>query len=451
MIRYRAEKIYGRICASILVFVVIISLTAFQAPEAIAHEVGDVETFNVTVPTVTTSNSLLYVLCDPDALEYVPGSLRGIGDAQGLATEATLKFTYPSTDPMTADNGEGFVGETGYYFNNIKGIRNMGGEILQFQLKVKSGVSSGIHQVRVVLVNHTGATVSPTSITVGSGGDNDLAAYAITPTTTDTGVTEGSEFGVALTLTADPADAAIGSAYAELTYTGASHGTLPADVSENGTGKLKISYGPAGGAAGVVPGPDGLELAAIPFTAGAEGTATFTVTEGVAITYVVEPGTGGKEIPAGGGTLSVTIGAAAPDYTDGAYVNLPDTHKLIKYQISASDAAFVWTYGADGAAMHYYTDGADHYVTYIVESGAATYETATKTATPRVESRDVSGDGNVRISDAQIVYDIINNHLNYGAISGLDIAVRLAADVNNDGVVDAADVTAIKNAVHGIS
>jgi hypothetical protein len=66
-----------------------------------------------------------------------------------------------------------------------------------------------------------------------------------------------------------------------------------------------------------------------------------------------------------------------------------------------------------------------------------------------LKNSDVNGNDAVRISDAQIVYDIINAHPNYAALEGLSIQARLGADVDNDGDVDKADAKAILDTIHG--
>jgi hypothetical protein len=101
--------------------------------------------------------------------------------------------------------------------------------------------------------------------------------------------------------------------------------------------------------------------------------------------------------------------------------------------------------------MHYVYKDSKHYVTYIVESSvtAETMETPQLTTIPYVNDGDLNG-GGLRISDAQIAYDLWKEHTNYtSGIAGLGIQARLKADVNGDGQVDEADVIAIKTAIHG--
>jgi hypothetical protein len=346
--------------------------------------------------------------------------------ADGITRDTITATFYGNTEGLAS--GEFFAAE-------YVAISN--GELDDIKLFTASNIENEV-VINVIIIPKGGATT---------------ASYTIAATTAATAPqASGDPFSVYVKLTADPTTALYATAEAKLAYN--PDLVVPildglTNVSDSETpGKLTITHNPKNGE-DVAVGADVAALATIPFAPKAQGTAVFTVSEDAVVCLA---GQEGAEIPAApGAPLEVEIGAAAPTFTfDDQYGALPSSdYQLLMYQLSAAPVN-VWTYG--GETMHYvYTDG-KHYVTYIVEDtvDADNALTPVESSKPIVlEDADVNGSGTVRISDAQIIYDIINNHANYSALSGLSIAYRLGADVNNDGIVDIKDANAVIDAIHG--
>jgi hypothetical protein len=174
----------------------------------------------------------------------------------------------------------------------------------------------------------------------------------------------------------------------------------------------------------------------------------FAVSEGAEVSFITVAGGATTAIGKGDNlTVSIAPATVALEF-DTAYKGAPSGYKLLKKEITADDAAKVWTYG--GAAMHNILTGGKHYATYIVEA-AVTSDTASaiaKTETAYSVSANIDGVGEVNISDSQIAFDLANGYTGYNAASTLTIAIRLAADVNGDGQVTSDDAQAIIYAIH---
>jgi hypothetical protein len=265
-------------------------------------------------------------------------------------------------------------------------------------------------------------------------------------------VTVGEPFNVDVVLTADSDEAQYASAHAELVYnpelvtpdlTGLSYVSEKPDTNNT----LIITDGPSSG----IPVGTGVNLATIPFTPIAKGTAEFSVSN--ATVTLSGPSESDSDIAAAAGSLNVVISQAESAASfDSTYVGLPTGYKLLKYELSGAPVN-AWTYNGD--AMHYINTDDKDYMTYIV-ADAVDAETASElveeTNTPIILGvADVNGNTEVRISDAQIVYDVMGAHPNYALFEGLSIQARLGADVNNDGEVTQADINAILDTIHGRS
>jgi hypothetical protein len=338
------------------------------------------------------------------------------------------------------------------YKNNIVG----GNDIFSLAFKVKESANPNEMGYSFAAYQSLDITweCSPSIVTVtsgsGSGGGSNTTVYTITPTG-DADATVNTPFNVDVKLTADTETALYASAEAELTYnpslvtpdlTGLDG--VVSDSEPHGT--LKITKFTSDGKAAEIGG--GVTLATIPFEPIAPGVAVFSVSQGA---FVCLAGTGGDEIGAASGKdLSVSIIESQPTVTFNAeYAALPSGYKLLMYELpDAPDK--VWTY--NGEDMHYIKQGGKHYITYIVSGSvdAESAETPVRTDNTLIPNNaDVNGVGGVRVSDAQIIYDIINEHENYDVFEGLSVGARLGADVNNDGAVDNADVLAVVSAIHG--
>ncbi|MDR0916847.1 MAG: dockerin type I domain-containing protein [Oscillospiraceae bacterium] len=293
------------------------------------------------------------------------------------------------------------------------------------------------------------ATPSTVKISEADNGGNSSPTYTATATGDDT-ATVGTPFDVAVTLTAAPTTSEFAQAEVALTYdatlvtpdlTGldnVSDSTVPGTLTIT-----KVANGGLGAAVG-----DGALLATIPFEPIAAGEATFSVSTGASVSFVKKQGEDTFDIVAGE-DLVVEISAATPAYEfDDAYNGLPTGYKLLLKEISADDAAKVWTY--DGAAMHNIYKNSKYYATYIVANTvtAETAGTIVITATAYSVSANINGDGKVNISDSQIAFDFANGYVGYLDSATLTIAIRLAADVNGDGQVTSTDAQAINYAIH---
>jgi hypothetical protein len=281
------------------------------------------------------------------------------------------------------------------------------------------------------------------SVQISNSSGGGTANYTITPEG-EADATVGTPFNVDVKLTADPITAPYDGVYAELEFdsTLVSPGTLPGNVTRDGN-KLLITRTPTGSDSTV---GTGVTLATIPFTPNGAGDAVFSISGNASITL---SGTSGDETDADpGADLTVTIAAGGPVVAyNNTYKGLPSGYTLLMYKLDAKPAV-VWTY--DGNAMHYVYTGGNHYVTYIVEVSVkdGTPSTPVPTSTPAVATADVNGNNKVSIGDAQIAADLIAPHTNYASLDALSIAARLAADVNNDGLITQDDVNLVIAAIH---
>jgi hypothetical protein len=324
------------------------------------------------------------------------------------------------------------------------------GEVFSLSFTVKQNATPGEYGFTVY---HTGRTwtTSPATIEVGNGGGSD-SPYTITPTG-GTSAAVGTPFSVDVTLTADPPESTYASAQAELTY-------LPnlvkpdlesvtpdlatvSEKSDDEPGTLTVTYGPSSGdTVG-----QGASLATIPFMPIDEGTAKFNVSEGATVSLTGDPSDGvaaafGKELE-----VIIAAGSSQPTVTtDVSYEGAPNGYALLTYEADKTENGYTY----DGEPM-YWSSKLNAYL-YIVESDefdAIKIQPGTSPA----DAKELAYDGNlnggeVRVSDAQIVYDIIAGHANYNTLDGLGVEARLAADVNGDGSVDQDDIDAILNIIH---
>jgi hypothetical protein len=298
----------------------------------------------------------------------------------------------------------------------------------------------------------TDFTWIPVNVTVGGGSDPDPTYTATASRTPGTDVTVGDTFPVAVTLTADPATSVYAQAQVQLTYDATR-------VTPNLTGLTNVSGGSgtltitAGTGSDVTAGTD--PLATIPFTANAAGDAVFSVTDDAAVSLVTKVGGGTVNITPGT-DLEVTIAPAVVPVTfETAYKGLPTGTKLVVQEIPSGDASVKYIY--DNAEMHHFSKVVSgttkYYVSYIVETAVTDTVAAGKIAkvtgtAATAATANLNGDEYTNISDSQIAFDLANGYDGYKVATTLTIAIRLAADVNGDGQVTAADAQAIIYAIH---
>jgi hypothetical protein len=401
----------------------------------------------VSVSTEIVKQGSVSIIYDTDYFRYVPDSLSWIYSAE------TSKFDFNSnrvdTD-LTVLGVTELNGKTGAQISfTLKGSKVTLSEDEYadiFSMKLKAVQPTTITE-------STFGTYSNRPSTYSIVGDGDTvpptSSYTITPTGTTTSATVNTSFNVDVTLTADPTSALYASVQAKLTYAPElvkpELSALKDVVSEDVPGTLTITIGPGDDAAV----GDGILLAKIPFTPIAEGMATFAVSDNATVSIQGDP----LEIKAEPGTpLDVEIKAATlPVTLGGSYEGLPTSgYQVIRFKLPDAPTK-VYTYG--GEPMHYAKIGGEHYIMYIVPADV----TSANAKTPELTDIDYSNDGDLnggglRISDAQIAYDLATSHSSYaedGNLTLLDIQARLKADVNGDGKITVADAAAIKSAVHG--
>jgi hypothetical protein len=406
----------------------------------------------VSVSTEIVKQGSVSIIYDTNYFRYVPDSLSWIYSAE------TSKFDFNSnrvdTD-LTALGVTELNGKTGAQVSfTLKGSKVTLSEDEYadiFSIKLKAVQPTTITE-------STFGTYSNRPSTYSIVGDGDpvpsTTSYTITPTSITTSTTvNNTSFDVDVTLTADPTTALYASVQAELTYDpklvkpnlSALNGVVSED--EDALGKLTITIGPDKDA----PVGDGVLLATIPFTPIAEGTAKFAVSDNATVSIQGNP----PEIQAAPGTpLEVEIKAATlPVTVGGSYEGLPASgYQVIKFKLPDAPTK-VYTY--DGEPMHYAKIDGEHYIMYIVSDDV----TSTSAKLPELTDIDYANDGDLnggglRISDAQIAYDLAKSHSSYTGDSDLtllDIQARLKADVDGDGQITEADAAVIKSAVHGAS
>jgi hypothetical protein len=459
----------NKVIAAVVIASVLLLLPLLPDPALASYTEND--TFNVTI---SVNNSQLskdvlrqaafFLEYDTEALEYldsngVGGWIDGtisyqprVGDGAGLGssgpqTSSGVRLSNENTNtPTTAINES----ET---------------EFINVTLKVREGASSGTYQIACyassggIGASYGWVTATPASITVeGSGGGNSdpatPGAYTVTAVAdaeAEDVTAGGSAFDVAVWLNADPTTSEYAAVDAELVFDPELVEPIlvpevpNVSLSNDAENMLIISAGP--GDSAVV--GDGVLLATIPFAPLAEGDAVFTVSDNAAISLSGDPCT----VPAESGEpLSVSIGAGALPITFvSTYKGLPDTYQLLRYEVPEKPTFFS-TYA--GEKMYYYYDGNEskHYLTCIVDSGVSLENAVAPVITwePYANDGDLNNDGRQRISDAQIIYDLVKGHTNYTSQLGeLSIEARLKADLNGDGQIDQADIAAAVAAVHG--
>jgi hypothetical protein len=102
-------------------------------------------------------------------------------------------------------------------------------------------------------------------------------------------------------------------------------------------------------------------------------------------------------------------------------------------------------------APHLSDEGAYVFLTLISAEDAAAVtadkiaESATAIAA-LANDGDISGNGEIRVMDAQIVYNIVNSK--YEDVSAFSVKQWLEADVNGDGAINADDAASIQYRLH---
>jgi hypothetical protein len=449
----------------------IISLIFFAIAPTFAAEAKMNEEIAVSIKTnyASRTTTSLFVLYDITALEYIDDSAQFGADADTVASQsitttiANTTFDVNSiwgSDPADNVRDNLIQEKTGTRFQVSRAVSaNFDGgpsiEILTFKLKVKTTAEYNQYPISVYAVigpsDVRTQTANPALINVT--GDSNVSAPVYTVTAQSSGASEasataGAPFNVDVTLTAVPTTAEYASAQAYLTYDPtrvapdlSALENIVSHTNDDGNSPLTVTFGP-GDSRQV---GDGVSRT-IPFNPIAIGEAVFSV-ENATISPDGQS-EDDEEIPAtAGDNLTVTISAGAPviDF-DTDYEGLPDGHKLLRYELGAAPAYF-YTY--NGENMHYVHKDNKHYVTYIVENEVtdATALTPVLTDIAYENDGDLNG-GGLRISDAQIAYDVATGHANYAALSGLGIQARLKADINGDGDVTQEDAAAIVHAIH---
>jgi hypothetical protein len=410
-------------------------------------------------PKAGTSVTIIY---DTANFQYVKNSLRWLPeDAPKLFGFNSDKWNTTEYEPE-ADTGSRVDIELSAL--GIDDIADKTGAQVRFSLNnkiTKSSDALDLYSIKLKAIHETAITEStfgtyssssyPSTYRIVYEGENSSASpYTVAATTVVTGVqVSGNPFDVDVTLTADPTTSGYASVQAELTYDPdlvTPYLEELEDVSDSEPpGTLTITYGPSnGGEVGA-----GVALATIPFEPKAAGTAVFSVSEGATVTLAGSSDDEDLEIQATPGSdLEVEITAQLAVLSD--YTNLPSGYKLLKYGTAKADYGYTYN-----DSPMYWSSKLNTYLFIVEESDydrdGITAGASADDAKELAYDGDVSGDGKIRISDAQIVYDIVNAHTNYQSIDGLSVEARLRADVNGDGEVTADDITVIKNIIHGIS
>jgi hypothetical protein len=464
MIYIRANK-PSKILAIFLAVIFVLSLFLFSTSTTWADYTAD-DQFTVIVSVNNTQftskpvkNSAVFFLeYDVDALQYE--SVVGLGDfslagfknhQERIGNGAGL-----GTDGPQESSGHQFAFDGGFDSTGIS-VGSAALSLFSVTFSVKANAEPGQYSIACYAssgglgADYSWLTTSPSIITVAAvgGGGNTNPVYTIAASSggSDTADVEVNvPFDVDVILTAVPPTAEYATAEAELFYNPAyfTHGDLPAGVSENTPGTILIS----GDTGDNAPVSTGVTLATIAFTptaAAANATATFEVSDD-AIVVLANAGEE-NEISAGTKDLTVTVGAAGPaiSFGDGsAYIWLPDGTQLLKYAVTGTD--YFYTYNDE--RMYYITEGGATYAVYIVDA-EITADSAFApflTSTPYENDGDLNHNGTLRVSDAQIVYDIV--HGGYRALEELSVDARLKADINGDGKVTQDDVELIVSAIH---
>jgi hypothetical protein len=155
-----------------------------------------------------------------------------------------------------------------------------------------------------------------------------------------------------------------------------------------------------------------------------------------------------------GETLTIEIKAPSVNVpTVADYAAVPGGHKLLKYTVPELPASGNG-YEYDGKTMYYAPhlsdDGAYVFLTLIsAEAAAVTADKIAESATAiaaLANDGDISGNGELRVMDAQIVYNIVNDK--YEDVSAFSVKQWLEADVDGDGAITADDAASIQYRLH---
>jgi hypothetical protein len=199
----------------------------------------------------------------------------------------------------------------------------------------------------------------------------------------------------------------------------------------------------------------GATVATLTFAPLAAGDAEITiVTPHVGLSGATEALTG-ADAATPGTPLVITITEPIPAVTDSAtlsaYAGSPSGYKLLKF-VPATDAG-AYKYGAEQMFWSSKLNAYLYIVNDATEADALAKVTADGTNIPLSYDGKINSDDAIDIFDAQVVYDLANNHLNYTGdttFSYLSIRKRLEADINGSGDVTEADARAIQYYTHHI-
>ena len=291
-------------------------------------------------------------------------------------------------------------------------------------------------------------TIVPGKITVGSGGDPEPtpATYTITPVASVSDVEVGDIFTVDVAVSADDAAATFAAVTAQLDFdsalvecTGVTYGALT--LGNATTGGL-IQYYDTNSA---TVGSAGSVIATYTFEAIADGTAVFSIASGAKV------GKSGStaEIPATVGADATVVISAVADTSiilNAVYKGAPTGFNVVRYATDVfpgNDEAYF--YGADTVPLFYAgtSEGKYVFVGFVTDTEALAVSLQAGTTVAIVYDGDINGNDTVNAIDALITHELANGVYAADMFELLSAQQRFEADVNGDGVVDAADARAI--------
>ena len=305
-------------------------------------------------------------------------------------------------------------------------------------------------------------TATPGTITVTGGtdgGNDDDAAYTISPVSGITSLDVDGTFNVDVVATAADADATLAAIDAVLDYDSALVAPTTAIIKTfdgaNSSAELDGSIKAFGDSANV---GDGLVVATYTFKALAAGDAVFSIKDGALIGI---SGDTAETAAASGTPITITInsGSTGGDDDDDTSVSTlisnntfnaaPAGYQVLRYTsdtLPAAGNAFFY----EGDALYYAgqtEDGKNIFLGFVADTLDSSSLAAVTEDAGVYETLDYSGDlnGNTTINsiDALIAYDLSKGI--YANDSTMTAKIRFEADVNNDGKVDIEDARAIIN------